>query len=128
MMITTWRILWMPTPGGFGVSVAVVVVSVVEPAVSDADVELEGSLPGRVEPPPQAATSSAATSNAAAIHAAVGRPLGSQPERRLVKKEASCRHLSKSIRHSAPMLWVRMGGMHQGHVNPWPCSLRRVTR
>jgi hypothetical protein len=99
----------MPTSGGFGVSVPVVVVSVVEPVVSDAeaDVELERSLPERAEPPPQAVTSTATTSNATASHAAVGRPLSRHLRRRLVKNEASCRHLSKSIRHARPMLWVR---------------------
>jgi hypothetical protein len=56
MMITTWRILWIPTPVGAGATVAVVVV--VEDAVVDPDVDpdVDPGAPAVLDPPPQPAT------------------------------------------------------------------------
>ena len=60
-MITTWRILWIPTPVGAGATVAVVVVVEVPVVVPDVD----SGAPAVLDPPPQPARSSPAATRPA---------------------------------------------------------------
>ena len=84
MMITTWRILWIPTPGGFGVSTDVVVLSV-EPVVDAARVS------SRCSPHDSSRRRSPATSERSRHQPASG---AAGPGAGRSRPKASCRHLS----------------------------------
>ena len=81
MMITTWRILWIPTPG-LGVSAVVVVLSVLDVLYVVLDpLVLEPAFPARFEPPPQPVRRTTVTTRAAAII----QPPSRRPQRPPVK-------------------------------------------